>query len=65
MKKPPFSAVDISFSGSFATWLLSIDKPPSLLKNSIAGLYEEENQLKLSFILIHGVFLPDNLSVSA
>jgi hypothetical protein len=28
MKKPSFSAVDISFSGSFATWLLSFDKPP-------------------------------------
>jgi hypothetical protein len=28
MKKPPFSAVDISISGYFATWLLSINKPP-------------------------------------
>ena len=48
LNKPPFSAVDMFVSGYFVAWLLSLNKRCSLLKNSIAELYVEENIGKLT-----------------
>ena len=45
-----FSVVCMSISGLFCRLMLSITKPPSLLKNSIAEFtYEERRRKSLSY----------------